>query len=280
MFQAKAAGRNTIRFFDGAVQTVVNTRVTLEEDLRHALQHDEFHLSFQPQTDVGRLMTGAEALLRWQHPRRGLLLPAHFLSLAEETGHMLTLGKWLLEAACTQLARWGQTPATAVFTMAVNISGRQFFHPDFVEQVQETLSRTGADPERLVLELTESVLLTRLDDAFGIMKALKSIGVSFSLDDFGTGYSSLTLLKRLPLKQVKIDVSVVHGLMQSESHALMARSILSLGNCLGLEVVAEGVETEEQLDFLTLYNCNTCQGHLFSQPLTADELGHFISARL
>jgi diguanylate cyclase (GGDEF)-like protein/PAS domain S-box-containing protein len=276
MYQAKAAGRNAIRFFDPEMQAVVNARVALEADLRHALQHREFVVKYQPQVDADGQMTGAEALVRWQHPQRGSVPPADFIPLAEDTGQILQLGQWVLETACQQLALWGQSAHTRTLDLAVNISARQFYHPDFVEQVLATLERTGANPRLLKLELTESLLLTNIDDTIVKMSRLKTTGIRFSLDDFGTGYSSLAYLKRLPLDQLKIDQSFVRDILTDSNDAAIARTIVALGNSLGLSVIAEGVETVEQLSFLARHGCMAYQGYYFSQPLTAGEMEGYL----
>jgi diguanylate cyclase (GGDEF)-like protein/PAS domain S-box-containing protein len=271
MYQAKWAGRNTIRFYDPDMQTVVSARVALESDLRQSLQQHEFFLQYQRQADGDGRTIGAEALVRWQHPRRGLVSPALFIPLAEETGLIQQLGQWVLETACRQLATWAAKPETAHISLAVNVSARQFRHPDFVNQVLAVLARTGARPRCLKLELTESLLVENVEATITKMTALKAHGVGFSLDDFGTGYSSLSYLKRLPLDQLKIDKSFVRDVLTDANDAAIARTILALGQTLGLEVIAEGVETTEQRDFLAKNGCHAYQGYLFSRPLTAEE---------
>jgi len=275
MYQAKATGRNTIRFFDPAMQSIVNARVLLESDLRRALREQEFLLYYQPQMDAVGRMTGAEALLRWQHPERGLVSPCEFITMTEDTGQILPLGQWVLETACQQLAKWARVPATAGLDMSVNISARQFYHPDFVQLVLSTLDRMEADPNLLTLELTESLLLTSFEDIVTKMSTLKARGICFSLDDFGTGYSSLSYLKRLPLDQLKIDQSFVRDILTDSNDAAIARTILTLGQNLGLSVIAEGVETRAQLDFLAGSGCNAYQGYFFSQPLSAEDIESF-----
>jgi diguanylate cyclase (GGDEF)-like protein/PAS domain S-box-containing protein len=271
MYQAKGAGRNAIRFFDPDMQTVVTARVALETDLRQGLQQHEFFLHYQRQTDTSGRTVGAEALVRWQHPRRGLVSPALFIPLAEETGLILRLGHWVLETACRQLALWAAKPETSHLTVAVNVSARQFRQPDFVARVLSVLECTGANPQNLKLELTESLLVENVETTITKMTALKAKGVSFSLDDFGTGYSSLAYLKRLPLDQLKIDRSFVKDVLTDANDAAIARTIVALGQTLGLEVIAEGVETEDQRDFLALNGCHVYQGYLFSQPLPAEQ---------
>jgi diguanylate cyclase (GGDEF)-like protein/PAS domain S-box-containing protein len=276
MYHAKDSGRNTIRFFDPDMQSVVNTRVAMEADLRQALLRQEFLLHYQPQVDEDGRMTGAEALVRWQHPKRGLVPPADFIPLAEDTGQIVPIGFWVLDTACKQLAEWATSPESRRLEMAVNISARQFYHPDFVALVLAIVERTGANPNLLKLELTESMLLTHFEDIVDKMMALKNRGICFSLDDFGTGYSSLSYLKRLPLDQLKIDQSFVRDILTDPNDAAIAKTIVALGHSLGLSIIAEGVETEEQLTFLAVNGCNAYQGYLFSQPLSAHDLELFV----
>ncbi|MET0859244.1 MAG: EAL domain-containing protein [Telluria sp.] len=271
MYQAKAAGRNTIRFYDPQMQVVIRARVQLEADLRHGLQQHEFDLVYQSQTDGAGHTTGAEALIRWRHPRRRLVMPAMFIPLAEETGLILPLGQWVLDTACRQLVAWARSAATAHLTMAVNVSAHQFRQPDFVQMVQSVVSRTGADPAKLKLELTESLLVADVERTVDKMNALRAMGISLALDDFGTGYSSLSYLKRLPLDQLKIDKSFVRDVLTDPSDAAIARTILLLGHTLGLDVIAEGVETESQRDFLAQNGCRAYQGFLFSQLVPAEQ---------
>ncbi len=272
MYQAKAAGRNSLRFFDPGMQAAVTARAALEDDLRQGVQKDQFLLYYQPQVDGEGRLTGAEALMRWEHPQRGLVSPAEFIPAAEESGLILPLGHWVLETAGTQLATWAARAEMAHLTLAVNISARQFRHPDFVDQVLAVLDRTGADPQKLKLELTESLLLDDVEDVIAKMTALKAHGVGFSLDDFGTGYSSLSYLKRLPLDQLKIDRSFVRDVLTDPNDAAIARTIVALGQSLGLSVIAEGVETEEQRDFLASHGCLAYQGYLFGRPLPPEVL--------
>jgi diguanylate cyclase (GGDEF)-like protein/PAS domain S-box-containing protein len=279
MYQAKAAGRNTLRFFDPDMQTAIATRAALEADMRHGLERAEFLLHYQPQVDANGDPTGAEALVRWRHPRRGLVSPAEFIPLAEETGLILPLGQWVLESACTRLAAWGARPETAGLSMAVNVSARQFRHPEFVRQVLAVLERTGANPRRLKLELTEGLLIDNVEETVARMIALKAQGVGFALDDFGTGYSSLAYLKRLPLDQLKIDQSFVRDVLAGGNDATIARTIITLGQSLGLAVIAEGVETEAQRDFLARHHCDGFQGYLFSRPVPAELIDAFMLAR-
>jgi EAL domain-containing protein (putative c-di-GMP-specific phosphodiesterase class I) len=255
MYQSKASGRNTLRFFDPKMQAAVAHRAQLEADLRDGLEKKEFLLHFQAQVDAEGRLTGAEALVRWQHPKRGLVAPMDFIPLAEETGLILPLGQWVLETACAQLKAWADHPETLGLTMAVNVSARQFHQPDFVSHVFAALDGTGADPHKLKLELTESLLLTDFDDTIKKMHQLKARGVCFALDDFGTGYSSLAYLKRLPLDQLKIDRSFVRDVLTDANDAVIASTIVTLAHSLGLTVIAEGVEVQAQLDFLATKGC-------------------------
>ncbi|MBK5963285.1 diguanylate cyclase [Thiocystis minor] len=266
MYQAKAAGRNTLRFFDPDMQAVLEARTALEAQLRDGLRDGQFLLYYQPQVDREGGLTGAEALLRWRHPQRGLVAPNEFIPLAEETGLILPLGHWVLETACAQLAAWARQPETAGLTLAVNVSARQFRHPEFVGQVRAVLGLPSVDPHRLTLELTESLLLDDVTDTIAKMTALKALGVGFALDDFGTGYSSLTYLKRLPLDQLKIDQSFVRDVLADPNDAAIVRIIVALARSLNLAVIAEGVETEGQRTFLLDSGCRDFQGYLFGRP--------------
>lgn len=269
MYKAKAAGRNAVRFFDPSMEIAVKVRAEMEDDLLRALAKQQFLLHYQAQM-VGERLTGAEVLLRWQHPSRGMVSPAEFIPLAEETGLILPLGRWVLETACTQLAQWAGRPEVAHLTLAVNVSAQQFRQNDFVDQVLGVLEKTGANPQRLKLELTESLLIENIEDIIDKMAVLKHRGVGFSLDDFGTGYSSLSYLKRLPLDQLKIDQSFVREVLTDSNDASIARTIVALANSLGLGVIAEGVETEAQRDFLASSGCHAYQGYYFSRPLPID----------
>jgi len=272
MYQAKAAGRNTLRFFDPQMQVVVAARAELEGDLRQGLQRQELLLHYQPVVDVAGCVIGVEALVRWRHPRRGMVSPAEFIPVAEQSGLILPLGHWVLAQACAQLVAWSALPATARLTVAVNVSARQFRQADFATQLLELLRLSGANPYRLKLEITESLLLSDIDDAIQKMTELRSIGVSFALDDFGTGYSSLAYLKRLPLEQLKIDQSFVRDVMTDPNDAAIAQAVLTLGRSLGLTVVAEGVETPEQHALLRSHGCCVFQGYLFGRPVPVEAL--------
>ena len=269
MYRAKSDGRNTLRFFNTDMQAQVTARMALETDLHRALAASEFMLFYQPQVDSGGHCLGVEALVRWQHPQRGLVPPAEFIPLAEASGLILPLGRWILHEACRQLVVWSHTPDRAQHTIAVNVSARQFRQADFVQQVQMVLQDTGANPQRLELELTESQLLDDVDGVITKMEALKAMGVRFSLDDFGTGYSSLSMLKRLPLDQLKIDQSFVRDVLTDAQDASIIKAILSLGNSLELAVIAEGVETQAHRDALLQLGCHKFQGYFFGRPAPA-----------
>lgn len=271
MYQAKSGGRNTQRFFDPEMQAIVTANAAIEIELRLALQQNEFVLYYQAQVNETSAITGVEVLLRWQHPLRGLVPPGHFIPIAEQSSLIVPIGQWVLEQACHQLAAWAGMPGRGHLTMAVNISARQFYRPDFVPQVLAALTASGANPHRLKLELTESLLLEDMEDIIAKMSQLKAYGVGFSLDDFGIGYSSLSYLKRLPLDQLKIDQSFVRDVMTDLNDAVIVRTILALGQSLGLEVIAEGVENESQRSFLAAHACHAFQGYLFSRPVPLEQ---------
>jgi diguanylate cyclase (GGDEF)-like protein len=267
MYQSKAAGRNTLRFFDPAMQAVITTRVEMESDIRQSILKGEFALYYQPQVNRDNQTVGAEVLLRWPHPQRGMVPPAAFIPLAEECGLILPLGNWVLETACTQLAQWATDDRFQHLTLAVNVSARQFRQSDFVPYVVDLLAYTGINPRRLKLELTESLLVDDVTETTEKMIALKAHGVGFSLDDFGTGYSSLSYLKRLPLDQLKIDQSFVRDLMTDPNDAAIALAVITLGHSLGLAVIAEGVETQAQREHLHRQGCDAYQGYLLGRPM-------------
>nr|WP_255496651.1 EAL domain-containing protein [Aquitalea sp. LB_tupeE] len=279
MYQAKGAGRNTLRFFDPEMQEAVSARAELESALRRGLQQQEFQLYYQPQVDADGHITGAEALLRWQRPEFGLVGPASFIPLAEECGLIVPLGEWVLDTACRQLAAWAADPATAGLELAVNVSARQFHQNSFVEMVRTALMRSGAPPHRLKLELTESLLLQDVDDTVRKMKLLKQDGVCFSLDDFGTGYSSLAYIKRLPLDQLKIDQSFVRDIDSDSNDVSIIRTIVALAGSMQLQVIAEGVETASQRHFLLEQHCRAFQGYLFGRPMPVDQFMALLAAQ-
>jgi diguanylate cyclase (GGDEF)-like protein/PAS domain S-box-containing protein len=279
MYEVKAAGRNGVRFFDPEMQTVVSARAALEADLRDALRRDEFLLHYQPQVDRDGAVIGAEALIRWQSPSRGQVAPVDFIGVAEETGLIVPMGRWVLGQACRQLALWAQQTQLAALSISVNVSPHQLRQPGFADQVYGALAQAGADPSRLKLEITESMLVNDSDASIGTMHELKQHGVGFSLDDFGTGYSSLSYLKRLPLDQLKIDQSFVSEVQSNPHDAAIAQTILGLGRCLHLNVIAEGVETAGQHAFLMEHGCHAFQGYYFSRPVPIDAFEAFARAR-
>jgi diguanylate cyclase (GGDEF)-like protein len=271
MYQAKGSGRNTVSVYDPSMQAALTRHAQLEADLRQALQGSQFLLHYQPQVGAGGQLLGAEALVRWNHPERGIVAPYEFIPAAEDSGLIIPLGQWILRTACLQLQAWSLRPATAHLSMAVNISARQFYDGQFVEQTLAVLEETGIDPRRLKLELTETLLVKNLDGIVDKMHVLMQRGVRFSLDDFGTGYSSLAYLKRLPLEQLKIDRSFVRDIFDDENDVAIVRAIVTLGQSLGLQVIAEGVEEERQWRFLESIGCEAFQGYYFGRPLPIAE---------
>jgi diguanylate cyclase (GGDEF)-like protein/PAS domain S-box-containing protein len=272
LYRAKTAGQSTMRFFDPAMQAIEAARDTLDIDLRRGLHQDEFVLYYQPQVDRENVLTGVEALLRWMHPERGLLLPGEFIAFAEEKGLVGLIGQWVLEAACNQLLRWSAAPETAALTIAINVSALEFSHPDFVPRMLKVVDQIGVDPKKLVLEFTERVMLGLMEDTVSKMRTLKARGFYFSLDDFGIGYSSLGYLQSLPLDELKIDRTFVKNILTNPNDAVIACSIMALGASLGLAVIAEGVETQEQRDYLASQGCSSYQGYLFGRPVPVGEL--------
>lgn len=277
MYQAKAAGRNTFRFFDAGMQVMVDERSWLGGELRQALAQKQFTLHYQAQFDTERGLVGAEALLRWDCPGRGQVPPAVFIPLAEQMGLIKSLGNWVLEAACETLVHWATLPALSHLMLSINVSPKQFQMPDFVESVMACLQRSGARPDRLKLELTEGMLIHDLRDVNTKMASLKAQGIGLSLDDFGTGYSSLNYLRRLSLNELKIDQTFVQNVLTNENDAAITRTIVTLGQSLGLEVLAEGVETLAQKEFLISIGCHAFQGYLFSKPLPLKAFETFVT---
>ena len=271
MYQAKKAGRNTLRFFDQKMQDSITGRFSLEGELRKALGSQQFHLYYQIQVDSSNRPLGAEALIRWIHPLRGIVSPAQFIPMAEETGVILPIGLWVLETACAQLKAWEKAALTRDLVLAVNISAKQFHQAGFVAQVQAVVQHHAINPMRLKLELTEGMLLENIEDTITTMKALNEIGIQFSLDDFGTGYSSLQYLKRLPVDQLKIDQSFVRNIVTDSSDIAIVRTIIAMARSLDMAVIAEGVETEEQRQLLLKNDCTHYQGYLFSKPVPIDQ---------
>lgn len=276
MYQAKSAGRNAMRFFDPQLQASMAQRAALEKDLREALRAQQFLLHYQPQVQGESEVCGVEALIRWRHPDRGLIPPGEFIPLAEENGLIVPIGLWVLEQACTQLALWAHDPDLAHLHLSINVSERQFRQADFVQQVLDVLHRTGANPTLLRLEITEGLLIVHIEEVVNRMSALKAAGVGFELDDFGTGYSSLSYLKLLPLDRLKIDQSFVRDVLTDPNDAAIARMVILLASSLGLAVIAEGVETEPQRDFLASHGCHHYQGFLFSKPLEVHEFERWV----
>jgi diguanylate cyclase (GGDEF)-like protein len=266
MYYAKTEGGNALRFFEAGMQTTITARAALESELHTAIAARQFELHYQSQITCAERVIGAEVLVRWRHPVRGLLLPREFIDVAEDTGLIIPLGLWVLETACRQLAAWCDDPRRSDFQLSVNVSARQFREEDFVDQVCLVLERTGADPRKLKLELTESLLHDKVIDTIGKMEALAALGIRFSMDDFGTGFSSLSYMTQLPLSQIKIDKFFVHSIGLNPKVELIVQTIIGMARNLELEIVAEGVETQAQREFLERHGCRVWQGYLFGQP--------------
>jgi diguanylate cyclase (GGDEF)-like protein len=279
MYNAKSSGRDTVRYFNPAMQAEARERAELEQDLLRGLQAGEFCLWYQPQYNTAGEVVAVEALARWEHPLHGTLLPQAFIGPAELSGQILSIGRYLLREACEQLAEWARHPVFGELNIAVNISARQLQEPDFVTELLAILEASGARGERLELELTESVLLDGVEDAIVKMLELASHGIRFSIDDFGTGYSSMSYLKRLPLAKLKIDKDFVRDILTDPNDAAIVRAIITLGQSLGLTVIAEGVETDAQRDILVTSGCPLFQGYLFSRPQPASELESYLDIR-
>jgi EAL domain-containing protein (putative c-di-GMP-specific phosphodiesterase class I) len=271
MYQSKKSGRNTLRFFDIKMQQRISERVALELELRKAMELQQFHLYYQAQVNTDGRPYGAEALIRWLHPERGLISPFHFIPLVEETGLILPIGLWVLETACAQLKTWQSSSRTSDLTISINVSPKQFHQPDFVALVKSAIDSNGINPQLLKLELTESILLNNIEDTILSMTALQALGVRCSLDDFGTGYSSLQYLKRLPLDQLKIDQSFVHDLVDNKQDRTIVSTIIAMAFSLEMNVIAEGVETEAQKLILLNKGCTHFQGYLYSKPLPVEQ---------
>lgn len=272
LYAAKEAGRNQLCFFDPLLQAETIERALLVQDLRQALQKGELTLFYQPIVDAQQRIRSVEALLRWFHPKHGVVLPDKFISLAEKSGLILPIGKWVLETACAQLAEWQQDPEREALVVAVNVSARQLNQANFVDTVKTVLAQTGARAGRLRLEITESIFQDNVSGSIAKMDALREEGIRFSMDDFGTGYSSLSYLKRLPLAHLKIDKSFIDDIFEGSSDTAIVRTIIALADNLEIDVIAEGVETREQMQWLLDNGCELFQGHLFSQPLHKDQL--------
>jgi len=271
MYYAKSAGGNALRFFETAMQTAITARATLESEMHAALEGDQFVLHYQSQVTSEGHIAGAEVLIRWHHPAKGMVQPGGFIELAEETGLIVPIGMWVLETACVQLERWSHDPRRRHLQLAVNVSARQFRTDDFVERVSEVLRRTGADPTRLKLELTETLLQDKVTETIGKMQLLAAKGIHFSMDDFGTGYSSLSYMTQLPLNQIKVDKFFVQNIGIDPKVELIIQAIIGMARNLDLEIVAEGVETQQQFEFLQAHGAMLCQGYLFSRPVPIDE---------
>ena len=272
MYAAKKSGKNTYRFFDPAMQQELEQRTKIESALRQAINTEQFKLFYQPQVDDQGQIMGVEALIRWQHPELGLLPPARFIPLAEETDIILIIGRWVLETACAQLKAWRKQPSTRSLSIAVNVSAKQFYQPGFVVEVHEIMAQYAIEPAQLKLELTESMVLQEKNAAIAKMLELKSLGVILSMDDFGTGYSSLSYLKNLPFDQIKIDKSFVDDIKENSNNAFIMRSVFTLGQLMGINVIAEGVENIEQHELLKGLGCRAFQGYLFGKPVSVEEL--------
>ncbi len=280
MYRSKAAGRNTIRFYLPSMQQAADARLSLENDLRHAIARDELQLHYQPQFDNQAELVGAEVLVRWRHPQWGMISPVEFIPVAEETGLILPLGEWVLLHACSTCKSWLDAGiAASLDHIAVNVSPRQFHQAGFVRQVLSVLSRTGLEPNRLTLELTESIVIENVTDTIEKMRSLREFGIHFSIDDFGTGYSSLSYLKRLPIDQLKIDQSFVRDTPMDPSDQIIVETIIAMAQHMRLNVIAEGVETEDQLRFLSANGCQAYQGYYFSKPLSQEEFTRYLTEK-
>lgn len=279
MYESKSKGRNTLKFFDPIMQETINSRVKMEQELRIAIAESQFELYYQMQVGVDNIAYGAEVLIRWLHPERGIISPDEFIPFAEEMDLILPIGQWVLEAACLQLAAWQKLSVASEFVLAVNVSAKQFHHKDFVKQVHSVIVQHKVNPALLKLELTESTLLTDIHDIISKMDALGEIGVQFSLDDFGTGYSSLQYLRKLPLTQLKIDKSFVRDIATNVSDRAIVHMIIVMAESFGVDVIAEGVESVEQRQYLFDEGCFFYQGYLFSKPLPIESFEALIQTK-
>ncbi|MDE1943242.1 MAG: EAL domain-containing protein [Betaproteobacteria bacterium] len=279
MYHSKRAGRNTLRFFDQQMQEAINAHASLERDLRIALDRGQFELYYQVQVDGWRHPVGAEALIRWNHPLKGIILPNEFIPVAEESDLIIGIGDWVLESACAQLAEWSKNPHTSALILSVNISSRQLRHPHFVEKLRDTIARHQVQGGHLKLEITESMLLEESESTIRLMDRLNTLGLHLTLDDFGTGYSSLSYLKRLPIDQIKIDRSFVQDMVTDPHDIALIHTIIAMAHNLHISTIAEGVETDEQLKLLTDSGCDTYQGYLFGKPLPSRQFKNMVQAR-
>jgi EAL domain-containing protein (putative c-di-GMP-specific phosphodiesterase class I) len=271
MYESKQRGKNRLHFFDPVMQETVTARLRLEDEIRSGLATRQFCVHYQAQVENGHGIVSAEALARWRHPDKGFIPPAQFIPVAERAGLMSALGQQVMEDALEQLARWARKPETAHLSVAVNISAAQLYQSEFADSVLEAITRTGAPPGKVVLELTESILLGDVDGAIDVMQRLRARGIRFSIDDFGTGYSSLAYLQSLPINELKIDRSFVHKLPENEGNLAIVRAVVALASALGVKVIAEGVETEDERNALAGNGCQFFQGYLFARPLPAYE---------
>jgi EAL domain-containing protein (putative c-di-GMP-specific phosphodiesterase class I) len=278
MYRAKSNGRNILCFFEPAMQKALEEHATLESWMRTALREHEFRLYYQVQVDHNRQPIGAEALIRWKHPIQGFIYTPDFINVAEESELIVAIGQWVLETGCAQIKAWESNPAMRSLSLSINVSARQFGRPDFVETIKAVIARSAIASEKLKLEMTEGLLIHDVDDTVAKMTQLKSIGVQFSMDDFGTGHSSLNYLKRLPLSQLKIDQSFVRDITVDANDAAIVKTIIRMGQTLQMNVIAEGVETEEQLRFLKENGCTVFQGYLFGKPLPLEEFERLIAS--
>jgi EAL domain-containing protein (putative c-di-GMP-specific phosphodiesterase class I) len=275
MFHAKDQGRNNVQFFNDRMNVRAVERLKIETNLRRAIERSEFLLYYQPQIDIAtNQVIGAEALIRWQHPEDGMVMPGRFIPVAEETGLIVQIGDWALRETCRQIKAWEQEGVEPI-RISVNLSFKQFRKPDFVESVENAIAESGIDPHYLDFELTESMVMHDVDHAIQILKRIKALGIEISIDDFGTGYSSLNHIRRLPIDIVKIDKSFVNEVSTSKGDAEIATAIVALAHSLNLKVIAEGVETAEQLSFLSSRNCNAFQGYLASPAIAPDDFKRF-----
>ena len=280
MYEAKNAGRNAWRFFDPEMRVLLEARTAMEADLQQAIKQQQLQLYYQTQVDSERQILGAEALLRWQHPQKGLILPDRFIQLAEETGLIIPIGLWVLETACKQIQDWdNRGMLSPSFQLSINVSASQFRHAQFVDQICEILTRTHIDSSRLKLELTENVFIHNAEDTAEKMRQLKALGLTFSIDDFGTGYSSLAYLKKLPLDQLKIDRSFICDLGQNDNATTLIQTIIGMSHNLGLDVIAEGVEREDQIEYLIAFGCPAFQGYLFCRPLPVSDFNSLLTKK-
>jgi EAL domain-containing protein (putative c-di-GMP-specific phosphodiesterase class I) len=272
MYQAKEAGRNTVRFYDPLTQERLESRSEMERELRYALEYEEFKLHYQVQVNDDSFPIGAEALLRWNNRKLGNVSPAEFIPLAEKTGLIVSIGEWVLKTACAQIKQWESDALTRNLDLAINVSMRQFNEVDFVARTKAIIQESGINPTRLKLEITESMIMNNVQTIISTMNELKSLGVKFSMDDFGTGYSSLSYIKRLPLDQLKIDQSFVQDLQTNIHDRSIVRTIIAMALSLNLDIIAEGVETEEQRNILIDKGCRKFQGYFFSKPVPIEQL--------